>query len=329
MALAMTKGEDAETAAILAERRWGEGSPPSRFLKTAVGALDTLATGSGAELAGWNTSVAEFFSLVSERLIIGQMAELRRVPLRVRLISAATGTTAYWVGEGHPVPVSAATYEEDSLEPLKCVALTVVTDELLNSSDPAAERVVRDDLVRAVSDAINVTFIDPANSGSAGVKPASITNGVSGIASSGDEKTDVMALLEAFPGDLATAYFIGSPLNFAAMSGIFYPDVGARGGKIAGIPAIPSKAAEDNLILVDAAGIALGDGSAEVKVSREGTLEMLDNPTNDAVTPTATTMTSLWQTNSAAFMVARPIAWEAVRSAVSLVTGVSYVSGIS
>lgn len=44
-------------------------------------------------------------------------------------------------------------------------------------------------------------------------------------------------------------------------------------------------------------------------VSREASLQMLDNPTNDSVTPTATTMVSMFQTNSVAFRCERILNW--------------------
>ena len=47
------------------------------------------------------------------------------------------------------------------------------------------------------------------------------------------------------------------------------------------------------------------EAGVNVDVSREASLQMLDNPTNDSVTPTATTMVSMWQTNSVAFRAER------------------------
>lgn len=327
MALAVTKNREA--AANYASHRFGEESLQARVLKAAVGAVDTLSTGGGAELAGWNATVAEFFGMVRERTIYGQMTGLRAVPFDVRLINTVTGLTAYWVGEGAPAPVSAATYAEDDLEPRKCVAISVVTDDLLNSSNPAAERAIREDLITAVSGAIDLTFIDPTNAGSAGVKPASVTNGITGTASTGDPEDDIAQLLASFSGDLSQAYFVGSPLTLATMNSIHRPNVGARGGEIAGIPAIASTAAADNLALLDASAIALGEGDTVINTSRQGTLEMLDNPTNNAATPTATTQVSLFQNNSAAIMVQKTINFERVRDGSSLVTNVAYVAGIS
>ena len=62
-----------------------------------------------------------------------------------------------------------------------------------------------------------------------------------------------------------------------------------------------------------------------VDVSREASLQMLDNPTNDTVTPTATSMVSMWQTNSVAFRAERILNWKRRRaSGVALLNEVAW-----
>jgi capsid protein len=309
-----------------AVRHYGADSIPAQIVKASVAGLSRLAED---ELARWNATAAEFFEAVRPMTIVGKIQGLRRVPLNVRLISATTGVTAYWVGEGAPAPVSVATYAEGSLDPCKVVALTIATQELLDSSDPAAEQALRNDLLAANAEAIDRTFIDPTNGGSAGVKPASVTYGLTPIASTGDADDDIAKLLAAFSGNLAQAVFVGSPLTFATMNSFSRPKIGALGGQIAGIPAIASESANDNLALLDASAIALGEGFADLSVSREATIQMADDPTNDVSTPTATTQTSLWQTDSVGIMSSHQIAWERIRAGAALVTNIAYVAGVS
>jgi hypothetical protein len=66
------------------------------------------------------------------------------------------------------------------------------------------------------------------------------------------------------------------------------------------------------------------DGGFMVDVSREASLQMLDNPTNDTVTPTATSLVSLWQTNSVGFRCERILNWKKRRS-----TAVAYLTGLA
>lgn len=80
------------------------------------------------------------------------------------------------------------------------------------------------------------------------------------------------------------------------------------------------------VILVNARDIWLADdGGFTIDASREASLQMLDNPTNNSATPTATTMVSMFQTNSVAMRVERYINWAKRRaSAVSVLTGVNW-----
>ncbi len=236
-----------------------------------------------------------------------------------RLLQTTVGFNAAWVGEGQPVPVSSAAFDESTLAPRKVAALTVVTKELALSADPAAEAFIRDDLVAAVVAAIDSTFIDPANAGVSGVKPASVTYGAPSTNATGDALDDVRLLIDAFPGDLQRAVVIGSPSTFAAMNEpLVMPNIGVRGGDLLGIPAIPSTAAGDTLALIDPDGIAYGNGTVETKIATEATIQMLDNPTNSTVTPTPTNLVSLWTANSAAIMAECVTGWEVARPSVAI-----------
>jgi hypothetical protein len=335
IAMALAKGKD-EPARHIAKRRWGEGSVPAKILdvgaahvfemvaKAAV-AGGTTATGSwAAEIVSAESAATEFFGLVRQRSLIGRIEGLRRIPLQTRLVTAATGFAAAWIAEGKAVPLSAASYDEGTLPPRKLSALCVVSNELLESADPAAELMIRNDLVAACVDALNQSFIDPTNAGVADVEPASVTYGVTDIPATGDGLTDLRNLIDTFPGDLERAVLIGSPLSFAGLHDPnILPGLGVRGGEAIGIPAIPATAAGDALVLLDPDGVALGEAEMALKVSTQGTIEMSDAPTQDAVTPTAANQVNLWQSNSTAIMAEKIINWEVARPSVSLLTGMA------
>jgi len=62
-----------------------------------------------------------------------------------------------------------------------------------------------------------------------------------------------------------------------------------------------------------------------VDMSREASLQMLDNPTNNSATGTATSMVSMFQTNSVAFRAERTLNWAKRRaSAVAVLSGVNW-----
>lgn len=333
--IAEAKTDDPEAAEHFAAKRWGADSLAARIAKNggsdvlasqkaAVAAGSTLSSNWAELLAETATAGAEFFGLVAERSLIGRIAGLRRVPFDTRLINAVTGLSAAWIGEGVAVPVSKAAFGVELLPPRKVASVSVVTQELINSADPAAELLIRDTMAQAVAEAIDLAFIDPTNDGVANVKPASVTYGVTPTTGGGDALGDVRALIDDFPGDLGRAVLVGSPNRFADMHDpMLLPNIGVRGGNAMGIPAVPSKAAGETLALIDPDGIALGGGETIFTVARQASIEMLDNPTNNSVTPTPTTTVSLWQTNAVATMAESVVNWETARPSVAVLETVS------
>jgi hypothetical protein len=91
------------------------------------------------------------------------------------------------------------------------------------------------------------------------------------------------------------------------------------GGTIVGYPVIVSDyVPAKTMVLVNAQDVYLADeGGVDVSMSDQASLQMDDAPTNDSVTPTPTTLVSMFQTNSVAFRAERTINW-ARRRAVSV-----------
>jgi hypothetical protein len=69
------------------------------------------------------------------------------------------------------------------------------------------------------------------------------------------------------------------------------------------------------IVAIDTSNVALAqDPGVTVDVSGEASLQMLDNPTNNSATGTATTMVSMFQTNSLAIRAEQFIHWVKLRS---------------
>lgn len=329
IALAKGGGKFGEAARFAAER-WGADSQPARILRAAVGAGTLGDDDWGGSLVGaWQNAVREYFDLVAETSIAGRLTNLRRVPLRVRVVNAASGAGAYWIGEGAPAPISKLEFAAETLAPLKVAALCVLTEELLDATDtdPSAETAIRDELVRVTRQALDSAFIDPSNAGAAGEMPASVTNGVSPITSTGDPKTDLAALVASFAGDLETASLIMRPSIAVSMASADYPNVGARGGELAGIPVLTSRLAPaGTIVLVDGSGVAIGEAGADVRVSRQATIEMLDDSlVQDATDGTGTSLVSLWQANAVGILAIRTVNWAVGRpGSVAMLSDVDY-----
>jgi HK97 family phage major capsid protein len=279
---------------------------------------------------------ADFVEYLRPMTIIGKFGTngipaLRSVPFRTPLITQTGAGAGYWVGEGAGKPVTKFTWTRTTIDPLKVANIAVITDELLRSSSPSADRMIRDALVEALRERLDTDFIDPAKAASAGVSPASITNAATPIPSS--EATvstyvdndvvsvDVQAAMAGFiaaNNAPTTGVWIMSATRALALS-MMRNALGQRendglsmsGGTFAGLPVIVSEhVGPTTVILANASDIYLADeGGFQVDASTEASLQMDSAPTQQSVTPTATTLVSMFQTNSVAIRAERVINW--------------------
>lgn len=339
-------------AAKIAETRFADDPRIASILnKGAVAAGTTSDSTWAGPLVGDESSVfADFAEYLRPMTILGKfgmgnLPSLRRVPFRTRLVGQTSGGNGYWVGEGAPKPLTKFDFTDTTLAPLKVAAISVATMELLRDSSPSADSILRDQLAAAVTERLDIDFIDPDKSASAGVSPASITNGVTPIASAGNTADDVREDISALLGTYIEAN--NTPTNgVLVMSSITalrlslmqnplgqaeFPGINMSGGMLFGFPVIVSQYVQPDssghyVVMVNASDIYLGDeGDVMVDFSSEASLQMADDPTNNSATPTATTMVSMFQTNSVAFRAERTINWSKRRaSAVALLTGVNW-----
>ncbi|NVK20853.1 MAG: hypothetical protein HWE30_19415 [Methylocystaceae bacterium] len=92
-------------------------------------------------------------------------------------------------------------------------------------------------------------------------------------------------------------------------------------GTFLGRPAIITEGlAGMNFAVVNAQAVVGAVDALDISASNAGTVELVDNPTNDSITGTATTQVSLWQTNSIAVKVVTHLACEPIRE-----TGVAFI----
>ncbi len=340
--IGMAKGNFGDAHRI-AEQRYSDDQGIQNILKAAVAAGTTSDATWAGPLVGDETSVfADFVEFLRPMTILGRFGTngvpaLRQVPFRVPLITQSSGGAGYWVGEGAAKPLTQMDFARTTLEPLKVANIAVVTEEVLRDSSPSAEVLLRDQLAAALRERLDTDFIDPAKAAVAGVSPASITNGVTPVNSSGDDadsvRADIRALFNAFiaannapttgvwvmPATTALALsLLQNPLGQPE-----FPGITMTGGTFFGLPVVvseyvptvttvPADPADGAfVVLLNATDIYLGDdGGISVDMSREASLEMADNPTGTSATPTAASLVSLWQTNSVGFRAERTINWQ-------------------
>lgn len=313
---------------------------------TAIGALNTT---TDAALIGNEGGFADFVEFLRDRTILGRFGTngipaLRSVPFRVPLITQATGSTGYWVGEGDGKPLTKPSFSRTELAPLKVAAIAVATMEVLRDSSPAAERLIRDDLAAAVIARLDTSFADPTYTANSGVNPASISNGAESIVAQSftdadDIRTDVRAVMQKFidaKNPLTSGVWIMSSSNALALSMLKnalgqaeYPAITINGGTFEGLPVIVSEYIGSYVILVNASDIWFADeGGVAVDMSDQASLQMVagddEGSTLNSITPTAAQLVSMWQTNSVAFRAERTVNWAKRRS-----SAVAYLSSVS
>ncbi len=328
IALALGQG-DPGAAADVAMKMW----PGSILHRAMAGNLGGASGSWGEQIDNLANINSEFVGLVSQRTILGQIADdARQVPLRVRVISSVDGASAGWVSEGGTKLVGALSLTAEAMAPLKVVSMTAATDELLKSGGAKAEKIIVKDMSRAVSRQLDIAFIDPSNAGVAGEKPASVAHNAPTVAYGASDysnptvlKNKVGDMFDQFDGDLLTSYWIGSPRVLARLALHDVIDVlrGPQDASMAMVPIlannnVPSEGGSpdtDILVLLDADAVVVGDdGEIEVRTSRQASVQLVDNPTQSSVTPTPTNLVSLWQCHAHGFLAERALNWKLARA---------------
>src|SRR5690606_11476401 len=205
--------------------------------------------------------------------------------------------------------------------------IAVATMEVIRDSNPSADGIIRDQLAAALRERLDLDFINPSKAAVAGVSPASITNGITPVASSGSDadaiRADVRALMAQFIAAnnaptsgvwiMSSTTALSLSLMVNALGQPEFPGLTMNGGTFLGLPVITTEyAAGDSsggiVVLVNARDIYVGDeGGIDIDMSTEASLQMDDSPDNP--TTASTVLVSLWQRNLVGFRAERAINW--------------------
>jgi HK97 family phage major capsid protein/HK97 family phage prohead protease len=334
-AMAASRGDTMQ--ALGYAEQWRETTPEVElFIKAAVAAGTTTdATWAKPLVPSFQHLASEFIELLRPATILGKIPGLRRVPFNVSVPMQTAGGAYNWVGEGAPKPLTKLAFGTVSLPMYKVAGIIVFTEELARSSSPAAEGVFRSEMIAGIAQFMDAQFIDPAVALVAGVKPASITNGVTGIAATANPLDDIAALLKSFVTakipisgvvllmSESNAFVLSAQRN--AMGDPTFPEISTTGGSINGVPVITSEAAGTNIIgLVPRYVLYADDGGVTIDVSREASVQMADTPMNPA--DATTVYRSFWQDNLVGLRAERFVAWiKSLGASVNMITGTAYV----
>lgn len=311
--------------------------------KAAVGVGTTTDATWASPLIAYTIAANEFAELLRPNTIIGRIPGLRRVPFNIQLPRQTTGSTMAWVGENAPKPVSALAFDTVQLRWAKAAGIIVLTEELVRFSNPAAEAIVRQEMIDSMTQFLDRQFVDPTVAAVTNVSPASITNGVTATVRTGTNQaafvTDATTLLTTFlTGNLSTAggvwlmsqrQALGFSLMLNALGQPFYPAMSAEGGTLLGYPVITSEnippvgnSPADGtpiIFLIPREIMLADDGQTVIDASNQASLQMDTAP--DSPPTASTAVVSLWQMNFVGLRAERWINWLKRRS-----TAVAYIS---
>jgi len=346
MALAAGRGSRLEAAEYA--KRWEKDTPEvGMILKAAVTAGTTTDSDWAAPLVVYQNLASEFVELLRPATIIGRLAGVRRVPFNITMPNQTQGATVGWVGQGLPKQVSELKFDQISLGMAKAAGIVILSEELVRSSSPSAEAIVRQDLIATMAAFLDVQFVDPAVAAVSNVSPASITNGITPIDATGttaatfrtDFKAMVAAMVAAGINSLAGGHWIMTEtqaLAFGLMQNALgqpeFSGMSMTGGTLLGFPVIASEAvpaeggspAGSRIIFVLPKEIFVADdGGVAIDVSREASVQLNSAPDNPVTA--STVMVSLWQNNLVGLRAERFINWKRRRNgSVGIIEGAIY-----
>jgi HK97 family phage major capsid protein len=284
--------------------------------------LEKAAVAAGSP-SGWPGSLAEpsqlsaaFMARQRRTSLLGRVLQwLRRVPFNVFVARVASGSSAEWAGSGKPVKVSALAFDRVLLDTTKMGVITVVTEELARSTDPIVMDRIAADLTTATVNREDEALLSH-DAAIADVQPAGLLNGLVSVGGGSPDsiEEDVAILIGAVRGGEPEA-----PVLAASRSGArqlvtlrgsngerLFPNVNLlEGGDIYGIPLLLSPGAGGNLVLFDAATLAVADGGVDVSLSTQSAIQMDDSPVDAPAN-----LISLWQVNSVALKAVRFVNWQ-------------------
>jgi hypothetical protein len=328
-----------------AAERWGKTHPQLvEVMKAGVAGGGSGSGEWGAELVQADSRyTGDFITYLYAKTLFDTLP-LKEVPEDVVIKGQDGAATANWVGESKGIPVSKPDYSTVSLSPLKVAAIAVVSNDLIRRSSPAAEALVRDALVQASAQEVDSTFFS-ASAASAGVSPAGILNGIAGHNSHGNTIDDVVADIKQLYDYFITANYsdsdrlaiittpsLGKALSLMRTSlGVpAFPEVAS--GRLLGDPLYTGgNVSSGNVIVASLENIwRIGNLGIQVSISNVATIEQDGAPQGASDTPTAAsaTLMSMFQTESTAIKVVRPINFQLRRaSAVALIDNAAYGTG--
>ncbi|KVR97205.1 phage major capsid protein [Burkholderia vietnamiensis] len=335
MILAKAKG-DLSLAKSLAEVHYKDDAVVNGIIKSAVAAGSTTVAAWAGNLVYPETYGGDFIELLYPQTVVGRLSA-KKVPFNVRIAGQTGGQAVGWVGEAAPAPVTSAAFNAIFLTWSKVYALSILSDEIIRFSNPAAEALVQADLLKATAQGIDSTFLGSA-AAVANVSPAGMMNGAAAVVATGADyeslRKDVQSLLApaiAANYNLQSAVLVMSPARALAIGSMLtplgvlaFPNLTMDGGFLMGIKVITSNNVSGSVIqlLIQDEIFLSEDAGPQIDISREASIIMDTNPAGASSTPV-----SMFQNGLVAIRIGQFINWAKRRNlAAAQITGAAYGS---
>jgi HK97 family phage major capsid protein len=256
---------------------------------------------------------SEALTIMRGLSILGALeGRMRKVPLHVNLArETGSGFSGGWVGSGQAVPVQKTDFATVVEEHFKFGVIVPLSRELFKLSTPDAEATIRQVVLGGLAASLDNQLLLASVAVSAGVNPASITNGSTEITSTGTTAAQIAADLAGMlaavtsPGPLV---WVMKPKTMYRIALVLGSQAAGLPHTLFGIPVIASTNSPAQITLLDPTAIVYSDsGQFDLEVSTQATLQLDSAPAEP--TAASTVFQSLFQRNLVAIKALRWLAW--------------------
>ncbi|HGP3418212.1 TPA: phage major capsid protein [Acinetobacter baumannii] len=317
-ASAVAANSKGQATALDVLKAWGAPEVVQNALKEKAIIGTTTDANFGSSLVNYENLTGEFIELLRGRTVIDRLSpKMRQVPFNIKMPSQTGASTVGWVGETKTKPVTNPTYGNVTLSKSKVAGIVLLSEELVRFSNPKADALVRDDLVKSTAEFLDDQLFDPDKAESDD-SPASLLNGVTAIDSSGTTaaqyEADAMKVIKQLTDagiSLSGATWVMSETRAASLSIMrdtlgnkYFEGMNLNGTKYwLTLPVEISEKAEDIIALVVPGEILLADDNfMDFAISTEATINL--------GTEAAPNWINLYQNNLMAIRGERFIRWK-------------------
>jgi len=244
----------------------------------------------GASLVELQNYTGEFIELLRGKTAVDKLAsKMRQVPFNIKVPSQTGAATVGWVGEKKRKPTTNPTFGNLTLTKSKVAGIVLLSDELVRFSNPKADGLVLDDLLKSTAAFIDGQFFDPDKAETED-SPASILNGLVAIVSSGStgaaieadlalvikQVTDAGLSLEGATWVMSETRATQLSMLRDALGKKYFEGMNINGVKeLLTLPVEISAACTDKIVLTLPGQILLADDeSMDFAISTEATINM-------------------------------------------------------